>query len=190
MQKESSCQLSIITINYNNALGLEKTMQSVNNQTWNAFEHIIVDGNSTDDSLEVIKSFNYNNLKYISEPDLGIYNAMNKGIEKATGKYLLFLNSGDLLENEKTLENVHHYFESDCSILAGNIIFEEDAKSRLREHPEVITFSYLVGNAISHPSTFINGDLFSKYGNYDESFKVVSDWAFFVKVLGLNKNCT
>ena len=186
MQKESSCQLSIITINYNNALGLEKTMQSVNNQTWNAFEHIVVDGNSTDDSLEVIKSFNYNNLKYISEPDLGIYNAMNKGIEKATGKYLLFLNSGDLLENENTLENVHHYFESDCSILAGNIIFEEDAKSRLREHPEVITFSYLVGNAISHPSTFINRDLFSKYGNYDESFKVVSDWAFFVKVLGLN----
>ena len=90
MQKESSYQLSIITINYNNALGLEKTMQSVNNQTWNAFEHIIVDGNSTDDSLEVIKSFNYNNLKYSSEPDLGIYNAMNKGIEKATGKYLLF----------------------------------------------------------------------------------------------------
>jgi len=186
MQKESLYQLSIITINYNNALGLEKTMQSVNNQTWNAFEHIVVDGNSTDESLDVIKSFKYSNLKYISEPDAGIYNAMNKGIEKATSKYLLFLNSGDYLEHENTLENVHHYFKGDCSILAGNIIFEEEKGSRIREHPEKLIFSYLVGNAISHPSTFIRRDLFSKYGNYDESFKVVSDWAFFVKVLGLN----
>ena len=178
--------LSIITINYNDAFGLKKTMQSVEKQSWNKFEHVIIDGNSSDDSLNIINSFKYGNLKFISEPDTGIYNAMNKGIKMASGKYLLFLNSGDFLENDSVLENVHHYLNDNYSILAGNIIFEEDSGRRLREHPEKITFSYLVGNAISHPSTFIKSSLFNTYGNYDESLKIVSDWAFFLKVLGLN----
>ena len=178
--------LSIITINYNDAFGLNKTMQSVEKQSWNKFEHVIIDGNSSDDSLNIINSFKYENLKFISEPDTGIYNAMNKGIKMASGKYLLFLNSGDFLENDSVLENVHHYLNDNYSILAGNIIFEEDSGRRLREHPEKITFSYLVGNAISHPSTFIKSSLFNTYGNYDESLKIVSDWAFFLKVLGLN----
>lgn len=179
-------KLSIITINYNNAEGLKQTVNSVLNQTYKDFEHIVIDGNSNDGSIDVLKSKEAVNFKYISEPDSGIYNAMNKGIKTATGKYLLFLNSGDYLENENVLENVHHYLNDDYSILAGSIIFEEHAGSRPREHPDKMTFSYLIGNAISHPSTFIKRDLFSKYGNYDESFKIVSDWAFFVKVLGLN----
>jgi glycosyltransferase involved in cell wall biosynthesis len=179
-------QLSIITINYNDALGLKKTMKSLEEQTWNEFEHIIVDGNSSDDSLDVIKSFHYDNLKYISEPDSGIYNAMNKGIKMSKGKYLLFLNSGDFLENENVLETLSQYLNNNFSILAGNIIFDEVKGKRLREHPEEISFSYLVGNSISHPSTFIRRNLFAKYGKYDESFNIVADWAFFLKVLGLN----
>lgn len=179
-------RISIITINYNNTIGLKKTMASVSGQSNIDFEHIIIDGDSTDDSLKVIQSFDYNNLSYLSEPDTGIYNAMNKGIKKANGKYLLFLNSGDTLENDKVVSNVLPYLNDDYSVISGNIIFDEDSGPRLREHPEKITFSYLVGNAISHPSTFIKRELFSTYGLYDESFKVVSDWAFFLKVLGLN----
>ena len=122
-----SYKLSIITINYNNALGLKKTMSSIEKQTWKEFEYIMVDGNSTDGSLEVMKTFNYIGLNYISEPDSGIYNAMNKGIKMAKGKYLLFLNSGDVLENENVLKNVLQYFNDDYAILSGNIIFDEDA---------------------------------------------------------------
>ncbi|WP_426430857.1 glycosyltransferase family 2 protein [Winogradskyella sp. HB-48] len=178
--------LSIITINYNNADGLKKTMDSVRDQTWQDFEHVVIDGNSTDNSLDIIKSYTYKNLNWISDSDTGIYNAMNKGIDRANGKYLLFLNSGDILENKETLSKVLNFFTSEKSIMSGNVIFKKENSQRLRQHPEKMTFSYLVGNAISHPSTFIKRDLFETYGKYDENLKIVSDWAFFLKVLGLN----
>lgn len=178
--------LSIITINYNDATGLQKTMESVKQQSSSDFEHIVIDGNSNDGSLEVIKSFTYSQLQFVSEPDSGIYNAMNKGIAKANNKYLLFLNSGDVLERPEVVSKVLPYLKNDYAVLAGNLIFDEDSGMRLREHPEELSFSYLVGNAISHPSTFIKKSLFTKYGKYDENFKIVSDWAFFLKILGIN----
>ena len=178
--------LSIVTINFNDAKGLKKTMESINAQNTKDFEHIIIDGNSTDGSVEIIKSYKYNNLSYLSEQDSGIYNAMNKGIKRAKGKYVLFLNSGDYLEHNEVVTKVIPYLEKDYSVLSGNIVFDEDTGHRLREHPEKITFSYLAGNAISHPSSFIKTSLFNTYGLYDESYKIVSDWAFFLKILGLN----
>lgn len=161
-------------------------MDSVRDQSWQEFEHIVIDGNSNDNSVEIIKSYTYKNLDWISEPDTGIYNAMNKGIDRANGKYLLFLNSGDTLEKKDTLSRVLIFLGSEKSIISGNIIFNEENSQRLRKHPEKITFSYLVGNAISHPSTFIKRDLFEAYGKYHENLKIVSDWAFFLKVLAIN----
>ncbi|OZV67579.1 glycosyltransferase family 2 protein [Winogradskyella aurantia] len=181
-----SVVLSIITVNLNNASGLQKTLQSVAQQSFNAFEHWVIDGNSSDTSLEVIKSFNYPQLNYISEADSGIYNAMNKGIIHASGNYLLFLNSGDKLENDDVLSTVIPYLNGDYSILSGNIIFDDKKEYRLREHPDQLTFSYLVGNAISHPSTFIKSTLFDTYGLYQEDLRIVSDWAFFLLVLGIH----
>ncbi|MBC3846948.1 glycosyltransferase [Winogradskyella echinorum] len=178
--------LSIITINYNNAQGLKKTMASVERQTWNAFEHIIIDGNSSDNSLEVIKSFNYNNLSYICESDTGIYNAMNKGIKMAKGEYLLFLNSGDYLYNKNTLSKVQDNFKSEISFLCGNMYYENPNNLILREHPNIITFSYLISKTISHPSTFIKKSMFDIYGLYNENLRIVSDWEFFLKCVGLN----
>jgi glycosyltransferase involved in cell wall biosynthesis len=179
-------RLSIITINYNNYQGLKKTVKSVLDQSVIDFEYVVIDGGSDDGSLEFLESIKADCFRYISEPDSGIYNAMNKGIQMASGKYLLFLNSGDFFGNEDVLTNISTYLNKDFSILAGNIIFEDDKGKRLREHPEILTFSYLVSNAISHPSTFLKRNLFVKYGNYDESLKIVADWAFFLKVLGLN----
>jgi glycosyltransferase involved in cell wall biosynthesis len=181
-----SVVLSIITVNLNNASGLQNTLQSIAQQSFDAFEHWVIDGNSSDTSMEVLKSFNYPQLNYISEPDTGIYNAMNKGVTKASGKYLLFLNSGDRLENDEVLSTVKPYLNEDYSILSGNIIFDEGKTYRLREHPDELTFSYLVGNAISHPSTFIKSTLFDTYGLYREDLKIVSDWAFFLLVLGIH----
>lgn len=92
-------QISIITINYNNASGLEKTIRSVVEQTYNEYEYIIIDGASSDKSKEVIQEYQRYIDFWCSEKDSGIYNAMNKGIQKASGEYLLFLNSGDVLNN-------------------------------------------------------------------------------------------
>lgn len=179
--------LSIITINYNDALGLEKTINSVVNQSWCEFEYIVIDGGSTDGSLNVIEK-NKNKITYfVSEKDKGIYNAMNKGIVKANGKYILFLNSGDYLVNSEVLENVVEELLNDIDFISGNLeYFDSKGKLFVRKHPEKLTFSYLVSKTISHPSTFIKKIMFDKYGLYNEDLKIVSDWEFFFKCLGLN----
>ena len=99
-------KLSIITINLNNAAGLRKTIESVVNQTFTDYEYLIIDGGSTDGSVEVIKEFADKITYWVSEPDKGIYNAMNKGILKARGEYLQFLNSGDWLVDNEVLFRV------------------------------------------------------------------------------------
>ena len=102
-------QISIITINYNNASGLEKTIRSVVEQTYNEYEYIIIDGASSDKSKEVIQEYQRYIDFWCSEKDSGIYNAMNKGIQKASGEYLLFLNSGDVLNNSAVLADIHGF---------------------------------------------------------------------------------
>jgi len=102
-------RLSIITINYNNASGLQKTMESVFTQTSQVFEYIVIDGNSTDESVQTIQRFNGSTIQqfqWLSEPDTGIYNAMNKGIRMAKGEYLQFLNSGDILAANDVTEKM------------------------------------------------------------------------------------
>lgn len=98
-------KISIITINFNNKDGIEKTISSVVAQTYKDIQYIIIDGDSTDGSVEVIKKYHEDIDYWISEPDKGIYDAMNKGILKATGDYVLFLNSGDYLSIEELLTN-------------------------------------------------------------------------------------
>jgi len=179
-------KLSIITINRNNAEGLRKTIESVISQTFTDFEYIVIDGNSTDESVSIIKEYESRIQYWVSEPDSGIYNAMNKGILKATGDYCLFLNSGDYLISNNILGNVLSYLD-DTEILFG------DGKVQLKVNqfeeyiiPNPLTFEYLVFHSLFHPSTFIKRDLFNKYGLYNEKNKIVSDWEFFLKVINLN----
>ena len=180
-------RLSIITINYNDAKGLKLTMDSVLGQTNQEFEYVVVDGASKDDSVAVIQSYNANNINWISEPDSGIYNAMNKGIERATGNYLLFLNSGDVFYDEKVLEDVFQYLDGTHSFVAGNLYYKKlNGTEIIRKHPEKLTFGYLAAKTVSHPSTFIKKDMFDLYGSYNEENKIVSDWEFFFKALALN----
>ena len=102
-------KISIITINLNNVSGLENTLSSVRAQTFRDFEQIVVDGGSSDGSVDVIRANSDWIAQWISEPDSGIYNAMNKGVRMASGDYLLFLNSGDCLASPKVLENVFQH---------------------------------------------------------------------------------
>ncbi|WP_291275238.1 glycosyltransferase, partial [Flavobacterium sp.] len=98
--------ISVITVNYNNDNGLKKTIESVINQTYKNFEFIIIDGGSTDQSSEIIKNYQDKINYWVSEPDKGVYSAMNKGIKVANGDFLIFMNSGDVFINENVLQNV------------------------------------------------------------------------------------
>ena len=178
--------ISIITVNYNNATGLKKTMGSVLNQTYDDFEYIVVDGDSNDGSKEVLTSFDHTRLTGISESDTGIYNAMNKGIRKARGKYLLFLNSGDYLVSEDILKKVAPEINMETPFAGCDLILDSEEGQVRKSHPKAISLSYLLRRTIYHPSTFIRRDMFEKYGYYNEELRVVSDWEFFLKTVGLN----
>ncbi len=173
-------KLSIITINFNNCSGLQKTIESVISQTFKDFEWIVIDGGSTDGSRELIEQ-NANRFSYwVSEPDHGVYNAMNKGIKAAKGEYLQFLNSGDWLYNEKSLErSFSHSFTSD--IVYGDVyLVDKNGEGNLRCYPKELTIKFFYDRTLCHNATFIRRGLLQEE-LYDESFRIVSDWLFFIK---------
>jgi len=209
-------KLSIITINYNNASGLKKTMESVLHQTSRDFEYIVVDGGSTDSSIQVIsqqlavsnnqtagESFaNDIKVRWMSENDSGIYNAMNKGIRMAKGDYIHFLNSGDWLVDERVVEKMVRIvlsselgvlsselekLEGRCDILVGDVIsIREDGKKRYDKNSKSVSLYTFYRGTIQHTSAYIRRSLFDKYGLYDESLKIVSDWKWYLNAVVLN----
>lgn len=190
--------LSIITINRNNAAGLVKTLNSVASQNRKDFEHIIIDGASTDNSVSVIKEYvtnTQNQVRWISEPDDGIYNAMNKGIRMAEGEYIQILNSGDILASDDVvekmcaeLERLNSLLESKVPILYGNMIKDFGDKRTKRDTcgygdyaPE--SFLYFYRGTLNHDCAYIRRDLFEKYGYYSEEMKICSDWEWYVRAI-------
>jgi glycosyltransferase involved in cell wall biosynthesis len=174
--------ISIITINYNNKLGLKKTIESVIQQNTHAIEYIIIDGNSNDGSLDLILEHQTHIQYWVSEKDNGIYHAMNKGIEKANGDYLLFLNSGDYLYNNSVVATVLDK-KINADIAYGNMIIDHGNKQEIGKMPESITFDQMFFDTLWHPVSFIKKELFQRFGNYDESYKIVGDYEWFFKVL-------
>ena len=170
---------SIITINYNNRDGLERTIQSVINQTCQDFEYIIIDGGSTDGSVDVIKKYADRIDYWVSEPDKGIYNAMNKGILQAHGEYLNFMNSGDCFYNDEVLENIYTLLDSD--IVIGKYHKTNEPVPWGFLYDDVSLLDLYVGT-FCHQATFIKNDLFIN-SMYDETYKIISDWKFFVEKL-------
>jgi glycosyltransferase involved in cell wall biosynthesis len=183
-------RLSVITINRNNAAGLEKTMQSVATQTFKELEYVVVDGASTDGSVEVIQKLEpeFAHLKWVSEPDTGIYNAMNKGIRMATGNYIQILNSADCLAAPNVTERMLAALEkADCpSIFYGNMVkCFPDGKRLVDKSFEgrEITMLDMYTGTLNHDPAYIRRDLFDKYGYYDESLKIVSDWKWYLQAI-------
>lgn len=199
--------LSIITINRNNSAGLEKTLKSVASQTCNDFEHIIIDGASTDDSVDVIKKYESSLstlktshlIKWVSEPDKGIYNAMNKGIKMAEGEYVQILNSGDILASDDVvarmrieLRNKNNALDAPLPILYGNMVKDFGNGKKKKDTcgngiytPE--SFLYFYNGTLNHGSAYIRRDLFEKYGYYNEEMKICSDWEWYVRAIVLGK---
>ena len=187
--------LTIITINYNNAAGLEKTMRSVLSQTFGDFEYIVVDGGSSDGSADVIKRFEKDfgdRLQWTSEPDKGIYNAMNKGIVRSRGDYLEFLNSGDCLVDENVVHKMVGELKAQGypSILYGNMLKSMSDGRILRDRcfaGEDITLLGMYHGCLNHSPAYIGRALFEKYGLYDETLRICSDWKWYVTSIVLGE---
>lgn len=178
-------KLSIITINYNNKAGLQKTIDSVVCQTWKDYEWIIIDGGSTDGGRELIEEYQHHFDYWCSEPDRGVYHAMNKGVAKSNGEYLLFLNSGDMLFNEHVLKKISLIL-SDTDIILGNVIRADNHKYYIKYDKNL--FYQLYTTSFNHQGAFIRRALLNRCP-YDENFRIVSDWKFLFQTL-IQENVT
>ncbi len=225
-------KLSIITINFNDAAGLQRTLDSIRSQTYVDYEQIIVDGGSIDSSVSLLKkeasklaspsggvetqaqceadasccaetlehSWRYTSerLKIVSEKDKGVYDAQNKGIAMASGEYLLFLNSGDILHDKHVLEDIFENKEQRaqnkdiCSadIMYGDVmIMPHNDKSILKTYPDTLTLDFFCKSALCHQTVFFRKELFEKHGLYDIQYRYAADWLFTIRCIILH-NCS
>ena len=189
--------LSIVTINYNNAEGLKKTLASVAAQTVTEFEHVVVDGASTDGSADIIREYAASAsypVRWVSEPDKGIYNAMNKGLRMASGEYVQVLNSGDIYASEHVIADMFEAMRRRGDeangewpeFLYGNMIRRRpdgtvEGKSGRVEYSLLNYYT----STMNHDCCWIHRSLFERHGLYDENLKIVSDWKWFLSAIGL-----
>ncbi len=238
-------KLSIITINYNDAIGLQRTLDSVRSQTFTDYEQIIVDGGSSDSSISILKdevskltspsgdgraisafgeiygkpttskkkdsktasllkqenlehSWRYTSerLKIVSEPDKGVYDAQNKGIQMATGEYCFFLNAGDVFCSENVLERIFVNKEQgvknkEADIIYGNEpVVEKGKRVGYCKGVENPTFLDLYNSCMKHQATFISRELFNRFGMYDINLRIVADWEWFFRVIAFHDDVT
>lgn len=177
--------LTIVSVNKNNFSALINTLNSIRDLNFNEkISHLIVDGNSRD----LVEDFNQlkdrYNFDFISEDDTGIYNAMNKGISLSKGNHILFLNSGDTIINPIYF----NHLLSECSeidIVYSNInkLFLDGDKSVECRFPENLSLDYMICYGLPHQATIINKALFNQVGFYNENYKIISDWVFFMESL-------
>lgn len=183
-------KLSIITINYNNKAGLEKTIESVMSQTWRDFEWIIIDGGSTDGSKEVIEELAKNpnaNISYwCSEPDKGVYNALNKGIVQCQGDYVSCMNAGDCYYDNETLENVFtRNYTSD--VIYGDCLLVNDKECTLKSYRNGIDMYYFYKDNICHQATFVKLSLMQTH-QFNEEYKIAADYALWLQLISENRS--
>ena len=181
---------SIITVNYNNKEGLRKTIESVIHQSFRDFEFIVIDGGSTDGSAEVLKEYDKDISYWVSEKDNGIYNGMNKGIARAKGDYLNFMNSGDIFYNNNVLQQVEELHLTQDIIIGRDYHFNEETHQGFATIlPTRISMVTLYMQALPHQSTFYKRTLFDKY-YYDESLKLVADHKFNIQKICIEGHST
>ena len=175
-------KFSVITINYNNAEGLDHTIRSVISQSFVDFEFVIIDGGSTDHSIDVIKKSEDKIDYWVSEKDAGIYNAMNKGTNHAHGDYCIFMNSGDCFYSSTVLDRINKC-NADVDIIVGKVAIDNN-DTIISPPPSSgkLTFYHLYSGAIPHQGAFIRTSLLRKFP-YDESLRIASDWKFFIQSL-------
>lgn len=187
MANQMNKLLTIITVNYNNADGLQKTIDSVMPQLSDSVDYVIIDGGSSDRSpamiAEIASLLHYS----CSEPDGGIYQGMNKGVRHSDGRYLLFLNSGDCLCAGVIAKVLPHLKREESDIIYGDIRFcnPENGRQRVIKYPETVTLNLLYESHLPHPGSFIRRQLLVDMP-YNENLRIIADWEFFVKAIMVN----
>lgn len=182
-KKQKSMKLSIITVNYNDAEGLERTIKSVISQSFKDFEFIVVDGGSTDTSVDVIKKYEDKIDYWFSERDGGIYPGMNRGLRQAKGEYVNFMNGGDRYHSSDVLDKIFA-LNSNADIITGT-----HSENGIRNvGKDGVTMLDLYKWAIDHQASFIRREVALRHP-YDEKYRIVSDWKFFIEAL-IFDNCS
>ena len=182
--KKKEMRYSIVTINYNNKEGLNNTLKSIIGQSYTDYEYIIIDGGSTDGSVDIINQHKEHISYWVSEKDKGVYHAMNKGIAQAHGDYLIFMNSGDCFHESNILSSVTQYQED---IICGKVLKGESTIPSGHNKP-TITLVDLMRGSLPHQAMFIKRELMTKHP-YDESYKILSDWIFCLEAIVFD-NCS
>lgn len=180
--------LSLITPSYNSATTIARTIESVVAQNYPDLEYIIIDGASKDDTSNIVSSFKDKlNIKYISEPDKGIYDAMNKGVKLASGEVIGILNSDDLFDNDKVLATIASAFEEKkIDAVYGDVkYFSQDVDKTLRywHAGEYKKENLANGWAIPHPALFVRCSVYEKCGLFNTDFKIAGDYEFILRIL-------
>ena len=176
-------KVSVITVSFNAAESIEKTIKSVVDQEYNDYEYIIIDGCSSDGTIDIIKSYENKISIWKSEPDTGIYNAMNKAVGLAAGEYCIFMNAGDYFANKMVLAQVSFFLDDGWDVLTGIEISTKSNRIIGLVYPPIeITKEHFFKTSISHQSSFIRRSLLLAHP-YDENLKLVSDWKFWLETL-------
>jgi glycosyltransferase involved in cell wall biosynthesis len=178
-------KISIITVCYNSAKTIEKTFQSVQSQTYKNIEYIVIDGKSKDATLDIINDYKSIITKYISKPDKGLYDAMNRGLELATGDLVGILNSDDVFTDNTILEKIARFHtENDIEASVGNIIQFNESGKTVRKYfaknwnPDKLKIGFMP----AHPAIFFNRNLFEKYGDYHLDFTIAADYELIIRL--------
>ena len=170
--------VSVVTINYNHADGLRRTIESVVAQTSKDYEFIVIDGGSADGSVDVIKEYADKIDYWVSEPDGGIYPAMNKGVRVAHGEYCIFMNSGDEFYTKDVIESIVN-LQINEDIVCGDICFGE---KNISPNPDKVTMRTFYKRTLYHQASFIKTQLLREHP-YDETMRSAADWKFFMHEL-------
>jgi glycosyltransferase involved in cell wall biosynthesis len=175
-------KISVVTINYNDRNGLNKTILSVLQQSTKNFEYIVIDGKSTDGSKNLLDDYKDQISYFVSENDNGIYHAMNKGIKAATGEFIIFMNSGDVFYDETILAKILLELQNGDEIVYGDIMIKSavSENTSVQVHPEKLTFRYFYERTICQQACIIKKSLFEKIFCFNEEYKIVSDWEFLI----------
>ena len=182
-------KVSIITISFNAMVTIEKTLLSVANQSYENIEHIIVDGNSKDNTIDICKSYSHIS-KILSEPDKGVYDAFNKGIKLATGDVIGFLNADDTFYNENSIQDIVDAFSNnETDIVYGNLDYVNEEGKVIRNWISKPYEKGLVKKAWmpAHPSFYCKKKVYDRLGGYNESFKIAGDFELCLRFLEVNQ---
>lgn len=181
--------LSIVTVTYNAAGFIQETLESVYSQTFTNYEHLIIDGASSDNTLELIKKFNNPRLCLLSEKDKGIYDAMNKGIQQAKGSWLYFLNAGDTFTSPRILEQLFNGREQTCDLIYGKVVTKNEPSGVNYTTGQPLTFSsFFFTIPINHQGAFFHRSTFERIGKYNLNYKILADLEWLIRYFKQDSN--